>query len=390
MEPPASNASYASCENGSLITLYCSSQQVLCQIVGDLNPQAPSNVTSISWHERFTKNYSFYVGLGLAFLSSFLIGSSVILKKKGLLRLVASGATRAVAAGEIANFGAYAFAPATVITPLGALSVLISAILSSYFLGESLNLLGKLGCVICVTGSTVMVIHAPEEEKVTTVIEMAAKMKDTGYIVFAVLLLVFCLILIFVVAPRYGQRNILVYIVICSVIGAFSVSAVKGLGITIKNFFQGMPVVRHPLPYILSLILALSLSTQVNFLNRALDIFNTSLVFPIYYVFFTTIVVTSSIILFKEWHSMSTVDIVGTLSGFVTIILGVFMLHAFRDLDMSQTRLPHMHKTPTPAPAPAPEPTVIRLEDKNVLVDNIELSRTPSPEEKPKVFIVHS
>lgn len=213
-------------------------------------------------------------------------------------------------------------------------------------------------------------------------------LSSEGYIVFAVLLLVFCLILIFVIAPRYGQRNILVYIVICSVIGAFSVSAVKGLGITIKNFFQGMPVVRHPLPYILSLILALSLSTQVNFLNRALDIFNTSLVFPIYYVFFTTVVVTSSIILFKEWHSMSAVDIVGTLSGFVTIILGVFMLHAFRDLDMSQTRLPHMHKTPTPAPAP--EPTVLRLEDKNVLVDNIELSTTPSPEEKPKVFIVHS
>lgn len=55
-----------------------------------------------------------------------------------------------------------------------------SAILSSYFLGESLNLLGKLGCVICVAGSTVMVIHAPEEEKVTTVVEMATKMKDTG------------------------------------------------------------------------------------------------------------------------------------------------------------------------------------------------------------------
>lgn len=212
--------------------------------------------------------------------------------------------------------------------------------------------------------------------------------RPEGYIVFAVLLLVFCLILIFVIAPRYGQRNILVYIVICSVIGAFSVSAVKGLGITIKNFFQGLPVVRHPLPYILSLILALSLSTQVNFLNRALDIFNTSLVFPIYYVFFTTIVVTSSIILFKEWYSMSTVDIVGTLSGFVTIILGVFMLHAFKDLDIGHTSLPHMHKNPPPAPAP--EPTVIRLEDKNVLVDNIELSRTPSPEEKPKVFIAQS
>lgn len=205
---------------------------------------------------------------------------------------------------------------------------------------------------------------------------------------FTVLLLVFCLILIFVVAPRYGQRNILIYIAICSVIGAFSVSAVKGLGITIRNFFQGLPVVRHPLPYILSLILALSLSTQVNFLNRALDIFNTSLVFPIYYVFFTTVVVTSSIILFKEWHSMSAVDIVGTLSGFVTIILGVFMLHAFKDLDMSQTTLPHTHKDP--APPPAPEPPAIILEDKNVLVDNIELSSTPLPEEKAKVFVIHS
>ncbi|XP_036704409.1 magnesium transporter NIPA4 isoform X1 [Balaenoptera musculus] len=404
MELPASNAS---CENGSLISLYCSSQQVLCQIVGDLSPEVPSSAISNSWQEKFRQNYSFYVGLGLALLSSFLIGTSVILKKKGLQRLVASGATRAVdggygylkdtmwwagfltmATGEIANFGAYAFAPATVVTPLGALSILISAILSSYFLGESLNLLGKLGCAVCVAGSTVMVIHAPEEEKITTVMEMAAKMKDTGYIVFAVLLLVSCLILIFVIAPRYGQRNILIYIVICSVIGTFSVSAVKGLGITIKNLFQGLPVVRHPLPYILSLVLALSLSTQVNFLNKALDIFNTSLVFPIYYVFFTSLVVTSSIVLFKEWYSMSAMDIAGTLSGFVTIILGVFMLHAFKDLDISHTSLPHMHKNPTPAPAP--EPSIIRLEDKNVLVDDIELSSTPSPEKKPEVFIIHS
>uniref|UniRef100_G1QVM0 NIPA like domain containing 4 n=1 Tax=Nomascus leucogenys TaxID=61853 RepID=G1QVM0_NOMLE len=374
--PMELRVSNTSCENGSLLHLYCSSQEVLCQIVSDLSPEVPSNATFHSWQERIRQNYGFYIGLGLAFLSSFLIGSSVILKKKGLLRLVATGATRAVDGGFGYLKDAMWWAG------------FLTAILSSYFLGESLNLLGKLGCVICVAGSTVMVIHAPEEEKVTTIMEMASKMKDTGFIVFAVLLLVSCLILIFVIAPRYGQRNILIYIIICSVIGAFSVAAVKGLGITIKNFFQGLPVVRHPLPYILSLILALSLSTQVNFLNRALDIFNTSLVFPIYYVFFTTVVVTSSIVLFKEWYSMSAVDIAGTLSGFVTIILGVFMLHAFKDLDISCASLPHMHKNPPPSPAA--EPTVIRLEDKNVLVDNIELASTSLPEEKPKVFIIHS
>lgn len=45
--------------------------------------------------------------------------------------------------GEVANFAAYAFAPASLVTPLGALSVLVSAVLSSKFLEERLNLIGK-------------------------------------------------------------------------------------------------------------------------------------------------------------------------------------------------------------------------------------------------------
>lgn len=45
--------------------------------------------------------------------------------------------------GELANFAAYAFAPASVVTPLGALSILVTAVLASVFLKEELNLLGK-------------------------------------------------------------------------------------------------------------------------------------------------------------------------------------------------------------------------------------------------------
>lgn len=86
----------------------------------------------------------FYVGLGLALASSAFIGGSFILKKKGLLRLCGRGRPRAghgghaylrewlwwagllcMGIGEAANFAAYAFAPATLVTPLGALSVLV-------------------------------------------------------------------------------------------------------------------------------------------------------------------------------------------------------------------------------------------------------------------------
>lgn len=48
-----------------------------------------------------------------------------------------------MAFGEIFNFAAYAFAPASVVTPLGALSVIVAAILSSKYLNEQLNLLAK-------------------------------------------------------------------------------------------------------------------------------------------------------------------------------------------------------------------------------------------------------
>lgn len=69
--------------------------------------------------------------------------------------------------------------------------MLCSAILSSYLLGERLNLLGKLGCMLSLVGSTVMVIHAPEDEEVTTLDEMSSKLKEPGTqeVVFSLLVL---------------------------------------------------------------------------------------------------------------------------------------------------------------------------------------------------------
>lgn len=48
-----------------------------------------------------------------------------------------------MAFGEVFNFAAYAFAPASMVTPLGAISVIVAAILSSKYLNEQLNLLAK-------------------------------------------------------------------------------------------------------------------------------------------------------------------------------------------------------------------------------------------------------
>uniref|UniRef100_W5MNM1 NIPA magnesium transporter 2 n=1 Tax=Lepisosteus oculatus TaxID=7918 RepID=W5MNM1_LEPOC len=344
------------CYQNSVVGLPCPTNQ---ELVRRLINVTNSNQSSAITMGQDRGKYDFYVGLVLAVSSSIFIGGSFILKKKGLLCLAKKGSMRAgqgghaylkewlwwagllsMGVGEAANFAAYAFAPATLVTPLGALSVLVSAILSSYFLNERLNLHGKIGCLLCILGSTVMVIHAPQEEEINSLEEMSEKLIDPGFLVFATFVVIVALIFICIVGPRHGQTNILVYITICSVIGALSVSCVKGLGITIKELFAGKPVLRNPVSWIFLLSLIACVSTQINYLNKALDIFNTSLVTPIYYVFFTTSVLSCSAILFKEWEHMGSDDIIGTISGFITIIIGIFLLHAFKDVNISLANLP--------------------------------------------------
>lgn len=41
------------------------------------------------------------------------------------------------------------------------------------------------------------------------------------------------------------------------------------------------------------------------YLNKSLDLFNTGIVTPVYYVMFTTLVLIASAILFKEWKHLS-------------------------------------------------------------------------------------
>jgi hypothetical protein len=46
------------------------------------------------------------------------------------------------------------------------------AILASVFLNETLGKIGRAGCSLCLVGSIIIVLHAPEDKEITTVDEM--------------------------------------------------------------------------------------------------------------------------------------------------------------------------------------------------------------------------
>lgn len=202
-----------------------------------------------------------------------------------------------------------------------------------------------------------------------------------GFLVFASILLLACLVMIFYFSPRIGHTNILIYISICSLLGAFTVSSVKGLGIFLRTVVVEPSVLSHPLTWILLLTLVASVIIQINYLNKSLDTFNTLLVYPIYYVFFTTVVLSTSIILFKEWGHMSAVDVVGTIGSFLVIVLGVSMLHLFKDLRVTLDELRNNLCQPQALDSPG------KREDKHILIENVD-SLPPMREEGPRVFII--
>ena len=130
-----------------------------------------------------------YIGLSLAILSSAAIGTSYVITKKGLQSASEKNGFDGdgheylknpiwwtgmvmLVAGEAANFAAYAFAPAILVTPLGALSVLTGAVVGAFFLKERLGRLGKLGCGICLIGSIIIASHAPPDKEIKTVDEI--------------------------------------------------------------------------------------------------------------------------------------------------------------------------------------------------------------------------
>ncbi|QCD88720.1 Magnesium transporter NIPA [Vigna unguiculata] len=292
-------------------------------------------------------------GLILAMSSSAFIGSSFILKKKGLKRAAARGTRAGVGGytylleplwwagmvtmiiGEIANFVAYIYAPAVLVTPLGALSIIVSAVLSHFLLKERLPKMGVMGCVSCIVGSIVIVIHAPQEQTPSSVQEIWDLATQPAFLIYVMATVSVVLVLIIHFEPRYGQNNMLVYLGICSLVGSLTVVSIKAIGIAIKLTLDGISQIAYPQTWFFLSVATICVITQLNYLNRALDTFNATIVSPVYYVMFTTLTIIASAIMFKDWSGQDVSSITSEICGFITVLSGTIILHMTREQEDS-------------------------------------------------------
>ena len=143
------------------------------------------------------------------------------------------------------------------------------------------------------------------------------------------------IVLIYYYGPRYGQRNPLIFITITGSIGSLSVMGCKALGVAIKQSLNGDNQLTNRLTWFIIICVASCIAVQMNYLNKALDVFDTSVVTTILYVIFTSCVILASTILFNEWAVLTVTDVIGNFCGFITVICGIFLIQAFKDINVS-------------------------------------------------------
>ena len=136
--------------------------------------------------------------------------------------------------------------------------------------------------------------------------------------------------MIYRVAPKYGKKNPLIYLSICSTVGSVSVMSVKAFGIALKLTLNGYNQFKFPSTYVFMIVTAVAIMTQMNYFNKALSQFSTSIVNPLYYVTFTTATLCASFILFQGFNTVDAVNTISLLCGFLVIFAGVYLLNLAR------------------------------------------------------------
>ncbi|OWP03565.1 DUF803 domain membrane protein [Marssonina coronariae] len=283
------------------------------------------------------------IGISLAIGSGVFIGVSFVLKKIGLLKAnekyeeVAGegygylknafwwGGMTLMIIGEVMNAAAYAFVDAILVAPMGALSVVVTTILSAIFLKERLSLVGKIGCFLCIIGSVVIAMNSPSESSVANIQEMQEFVIAPGFLSFSAVVLIACAVIGFWAGPRYGKKSMMVYLSICSLMGGLSVVATQGLGAAIIAQIGGKAQFNNWFIYVLLVFVIFTLVTEIIYLNAALNLYNAALVTPTYYVIFTSCTIITSVILFRGFKGTPT-SIVTVVLGFFTICAGVVLL----------------------------------------------------------------
>ncbi|CAB4024438.1 NIPA 2 [Paramuricea clavata] len=244
--------------------------------------------------------------------------------------------------GEIGNFSAYGFAPASLVAPLGTTTVIANAIIAVVFLGEKIRAQDLFGISMAVVGAFLLVTFSSKEGSEPTAKQLVSYLKQWSFILYLLLeILLFCGLLY--LQNRYRLENVFIYLLLVALLGSVTVICAKGVSSMINLTFAGMNQMDHALPYIMFILMVVTAVAQVRFLNIAMKHHDATVVVPTNFVFFTISAILSGIMFYREFYGLSFLVIFMFCFGCFLSFVGVYSITSQRHIvdDVDKTSQSH-------------------------------------------------
>ncbi|KAK3515460.1 hypothetical protein QTP70_022956, partial [Hemibagrus guttatus] len=240
--------------------------------------------------------------------------------------------------GELGNFAAYGFAPASLIAPLGCVSVIASAVISVVFLKEILRASDLLvvcmsnvsalsiGGVLAITGTYLLVTFAPHSAPHVTANMVERCLISVQFLVYFFSEVVLFCVLLFLYKCR-NMKHIVIVMLLVALLASVTVIAVKAVSGMITETIRGSHLqLTYPIFYIMFIIMIVSCAYQIKFLNDAMKMFDATEIVPINFVFFTASAVIAGILFYEEFYGLSLIYIIMFVLGCLLAFTGVFLI----------------------------------------------------------------
>ncbi|KAF8914083.1 magnesium transporter NIPA-domain-containing protein [Gymnopilus junonius] len=236
--------------------------------------------------------------------------------------------------GEMGNFISYAFAPASVVAPLGTFALMANCFFAPILLGEYFRLRDLLGVLIAVIGAVTVVLASNASDVRLDPDGLLRAMSQTSFIVYSCTYAAGAIVLAILSEGSIGKNWVIVDIGLCALFGGFTVLSTKALSTLLT--LSWIEIFTFWITYPLLAVLIFTGVGQIRYLNRALMRFDSKVVIPIQFVLFTLSAIVGSAILYGDFQKAKFHQIVTFLYGCAATFAGVFII-AWSSKESSET-----------------------------------------------------
>lgn len=226
--------------------------------------------------------------------------------------------------GEIGNFISYAWAPASVVAPLGTFALIANCFFAPLLLRERFRKRDILGIILAIIGAVTVVLASSSSDTRLDPDGLLKAISQTPFIVYSCVYVAGSIILSILSEGPLGRRWVTIDVGLCALFGGFTVLSTKAISTLLT--MQWIEMFASPITYPVILVLAVTGIGQIRYLNRALMRFDSKIVIPTQFVLFNLSAIVGSAILYGDFQKASFHQIVTFLYGCSATFAGVYTI----------------------------------------------------------------